>query len=360
MRHSAQFWFRVGIAAFLAAVICLAPSVIVPFAVSLILAVLLTPVARCIYRGAHRAGMGRFPYDAAILLSFGIFILVIYLIIVGIIVPFAAQFKEFVYNAPAALTALEAKIPQFKLIYDYNVLPPQVRGIVTDIFREIGNYTVRIAQFSLSAAFSVAATLVELIVVPFITFYMMKKGKAFIQWFIQIFPEEYQAHLTVLFSEIHFVLNAYIRGQLTLCILMGFVVFLGMLLLGIPYPLVIGLLAAIVELVPVIGPIIGAIPPLLLALLQGYGLAAKVLIFYIIVQQCDGHFVMPKLMGSMIRVHPVAIIAGVLVGGQIFGIIGMMISVPLVAVLQVLFKHLWYYNRCREEAETEAEVINRR
>lgn len=141
------------------------------------------------------------------------------------------------------------------------------------------------------------------------------------------------------------MLNAYLRGQLLLSVIMAFVVFLGMWSMNIPYPLVIGLLAGVVEMIPLIGPIIGAIPPVFLALLQGTGVMAKVIIFYIIVQQIDGHFFMPKLMGSIIDVHPVAIIAGVLIGGQLFGIIGMMISVPLVAVLQVILRHMWFYDK---------------
>ena len=141
------------------------------------------------------------------------------------------------------------------------------------------------------------------------------------------------------------MLNAYLRGQLLLSVIMAFVVFLGMWSMNIPYPLVIGLLAGVVEMIPLIGPIIGAIPPVFLALLQGTGVMAKVIIFYIIVQQLYGHFFMPKLMGSIIDVHPVAIIAGVLIGGQLFGIVGMMISVPLVAVLQVILRHMWFYDK---------------
>ena len=121
--------------------------------------------------------------------------------------------------------------------------------------------------------------------------------------------------------------------------------FIGMMALHIPYPLVIGLLAAIVETIPLIGPIIGAIPPVLLGLLQGTTVMFQVIIFYVIVQQVDGHFVMPKLMGSIINVHPVSIIAGVLIGGKLFGVVGTIIAVPLVAVLQILLKHMWFYDR---------------
>ena len=182
-------------------------------------------------------------------------------------------------------------------------------------------------------------------VVPFINFYMMKKGSAFADLFAGFFPDKYQAHIKEVFKEIHFVLKAYIHGQLLLSVLMAAVVFVGMWIMDIPYPLVIGLLAGLVEMVPVIGPIIGAIPPILLGLLQGTATTIQVIIFYVIVQQLDSHFVMPKLMGSIIEVHPVAIIAGVLIGGSLFGVIGMMIAVPTVAVLQILFRHMWYYDK---------------
>ena len=98
-------------------------------------------------------------------------------------------------------------------------------------------------------------------------------------------------------------------------------------------------------MIPVIGPIVGAIPPILLGLLQGTGTMIQVIIFYVVVQQLDSHLVMPKLMGSIIEVHPVAIIAGVLIGGSLYGVIGMMIAVPTVAVLQILFRHMWYYDK---------------
>lgn len=71
----------------------------------------------------------------------------------------------------------------------------------------------------------------------------------------------------------------------------------------------------------------------------------KVILFYIVVQQLDSHLIMPKLMGSIINVHPVAIILGVLVGGHLYGVVGMMIAVPTLAVLQVMLKHMWFYDR---------------
>ena len=224
------------------------------------------------------------------------------------------------------------------------LIPPELRHIINNVVSYIGSYTLQIAQFSISAIFSVASTLIEMVVVPFITFYMIKKGTAFKEAFVKLFPVQYQRHLTNLLEEIYRMLSAYVRGQLTLSILMAMVTFLGMVALDIPYPLVIGLLAGVMELVPVLGPIIGAIPPALLGLLQSSHVMVQVIVFYIIVQQLDSHLIMPKVMGHVINVHPVAIIAGVLIGGHLFGILGMMIAVPVLAVLQVVIRHMWFYD----------------
>ena len=343
MKWGVEFWLRVAIAAGFAAIIIAAPSVLFPFVVSLIITTLLNPVAHAVYGQTQKMGWTRFPYDFAILFSFALFIAVIYLIGVHIFVPFISEFQEFIKSVPGMLAAVQQAVPELEKQYQLSLMPPEAKSLFARILQDIGEYTLKIASFSLSAIFSFASTVVELIVVPFITFYMMKRGGYFVNAFIHIFPDRFHHHLEELF-----VLNAYIRGQLLLSTLMAVVVFIGMWTLNIPYPLVIGLLAGIVEMVPLIGPIIGAIPPVLLGLLQGTTVMLQVIFFYIIVQQVDGHFVMPKLMGSIINVHPVAIIAGVLIGGKIFGVLGMMIAVPLVAVLQILLKHMWFYDRYKK------------
>lgn len=348
MKKSAEFWLRVVIVAFFFAIIICAPIVLFPFGISLIIAILLSPLAHHIQKLICRSGLKKWPYDLSIILSFLIFIGVLCFIAIHIFVPFINELREFIKSLPATFLALQQAIPAFEAKYDLNLLPPEIQKFIIGIIQDIGEYTIKIAQFSVSAIFSFAGTLIELIVVPFITFYMMKRGQYFTRMFIGFFPEKYHAHLQQICKELHFVLRAYVHGQLLLCALMAIVVFIGMWIMDIPYPLVIGLLAGVVELVPIIGPVVGAIPPILLGLLQGTGVMMQVIIFYVIVQQIDSHFVMPKLMGSIIDVHPLAIIAGVLIGGSLFGIIGMIISVPVVAVIQIILRHMWFYEKYKK------------
>ncbi len=345
MKRTSEFWLRISIVVFFLIVIIAAPAILFPFGISLIIAILLTPLAQWIHRNVMKTGIKKFPYDFSIVISFCIFVGVLYLIAIHIFVPFLTELRAFTKSLPATFNALQQAIPELEKEYNLSLLPPEAQNLIFRVLQDIGEYSLKIAQFSLSAIFSFASTVIELIVVPFITFYMMKKGSIFSSLIAGFFPERYHAHIKMLFKEIHFVLRAYIHGQLLLSVLMTLVVFIGMWIMDIPYPLVIGLLAGVVEMVPVIGPIIGAIPPILLGLLQGTGTMVQVIVFYVVVQQLDSHLVMPKLMGSVIKVHPVAIIAGVLIGGSLYGIVGMMISVPAVAVLQVLLRHMWYYDK---------------
>ena len=138
------------------------------------------------------------------------------------------------------------------------------------------------------------------------------------------------------FHEVQHVLSRYIRGQILMSCIIATLTFIGMWALGVPYPMVIGVLAAITEWVPIVGPIVGAIPAILLGATIDLGLAVKVLVFYVIIQQIDSHLIMPQVMGAVISIHPVVIVIALLVGGTLFGVAGMILTVPVTAVLQII------------------------
>ena len=142
-------------------------------------------------------------------------------------------------------------------------------------------------------------------------------------------------------EEMALVISGYIRGQVLISIVIGVIVFCGMYLLEIDYPLVLGLLAACTETIPIIGPIVGSVPAIMLAYLVAPALACKVIVFYIIVHQLENHIVVPNIMGHTIALHPVVVIISLLIGGQLLGIIGMMMAVPATAILRVIVRQLW-------------------
>lgn len=346
----AQFWLRILVAAFLCLIVYIVPWVIVPFLLAMFLTLLLRPVVRLIMSGTDKLGWKWFPIDIAIILSFILFIMVMVLLINIIVVPFIGEFQLFLVQLPDMVDQMTVLLVRFQREW-LDFVPDDFQAMINDLAIKAGNYLVEAAKTGLFAIWNFTSTLVELIVVPIIAFYMLKTGMKFKQAFVSLFPTRYRNHLMKVIQEMDFTLSMYIRGQLLMCCLIAGMVFIGMWFLGVPYPLVIALLAGLVELIPIVGPIIGAIPAILLGGSVSFSLAVKVLIFYIIVQQAEGHLIMPNLMGNVIDIHPVTIIAGVLIGGALFGIFGMMLAVPVLSVLKVAGKHLWYYNKYRDLAK---------
>ena len=140
-------------------------------------------------------------------------------------------------------------------------------------------------------------------------------------------------------------MGGYLRGQLVLATNMFCIISVVAYIFDLPYPLVLALLAGISEWVPIIGPIAAALPAIILAALSSGTLALQVMITYMVIQLIDGQIIMPKIMGRVIKLHPLVIITVIFIGGYLYGIIGMMTAVPITAILQIVINKLWYFNQ---------------
>lgn len=346
----AEFWMRVTLAILAGALFLTVHAVYWPVVISLILTFILMPIRDGVIKGLRRLTGRHVPIDLAILISFVILIVIVTVITNIIVKPLviqvnllAANFNDLVSQTAALVTQLENEQTQF-------YIPDQVKKIINDAFVKIGNYGIDGITNLIQSVFAIAGTVVEFFVVPIITFYFMKDGGHMVKIFVDIFPESYRSHLAGLFQEIQHVLSRYIRGQILMSCIIATLTFLGMWAMGVPYPMVIGLLAAITEWIPIVGPIVGAVPAILLSATVSLSLPIKVIIFYIVIQQIDSHLIMPQVMGAVISLHPVVIVIALLIGGTLFGVAGMILTVPVTAVLQILCKHLWFYNTYKEKA----------
>lgn len=321
-----------------------------PVVISLILTFILIPIRDAVTKVLRRLTGKTIPIDLAILISFVVFIAIISLLTNSIVRPLvyqmnllAANFNNLVSQTADLVTQIENEQTQF-------YIPEQVKNVINDTFVKIGNYGISGITNLVESVFAIAGTVVEFFVVPIITFYFMKDGDHMVQVFVDIFPKEYRAHLSGLFAEIQHVLSRYIRGQILMSCIIATLTCIGMWILGVPYPMVIGLLAAITEWIPIVGPIVGAVPAILLSATVDLSLPIKVIIFYVAIQQIDSHLIMPQVMGAVISLHPVVIVIALLIGGTLFGVAGMILTVPVTAVVQILCKHLWFYNSYKEKA----------
>jgi predicted PurR-regulated permease PerM len=350
MYKQSQFWLRIVLAVLATILFFSVHNVYWPVIVSLIITFILIPVRDLIQKGLVRLTRRNVPIDISILLSFLLLIVVLTALTNIILKPLVMQANLLAVNFNSLWEKTVTIFTQLENEQTQLYIPDQVKSVINDAFTRIGNYGVEGVSNFLKSIFAIAGTVIQFFVVPIITFYFMKDGGKMVRSFICLYPVEYRLQLDVLFSEIQHVLSSYIRGQLTMSCIIASLTFLGMWLMGVPYPLVIGLLAAVTEWIPIIGPIVGAVPAILLGATVDLALAVKVLIFYIVIQQLDSHIIMPKVMGAVISLHPVVIIIALLIGGTLFGVAGMILTVPVTAVLQILCRHLWFYNTYKTKA----------
>lgn len=345
-----QFWLRIVLGILAAALFLTVHAIYWPIVISLILTFIMMPIRDALCRVFRHVTKRELPINVAILLSFVVLILILGTLTNIILKPLLVQVNLLTANFNAIVAQMADLVFQLENEQTQLYIPEHVKTIINDAFVKASNYGVEGVSNLIRSVFYIAGTVVEFFVVPFITFYFMKDGDQMVRSFVQIFPTTYQAQLMTAFHEVQHVLSRYIRGQIIMSCIIATLTFFGMWIMGVPYPMVIGVLAAITEWIPIIGPIVGAIPAILLGATVDVSLAVKVLIFYVIVQQIDSHLIMPQVMGAVISIHPVVIIIAILIGGTLFGVAGMILTVPLTAVVQIVCKHLWFYNTYKEKA----------
>ncbi|MEO1165605.1 MAG: AI-2E family transporter [Chloroflexota bacterium] len=193
-------------------------------------------------------------------------------------------------------------------------------------------------------------TIINMIFLIMMTFYLLKDGDAFINAMINVVPDEYQSDAQRMFEELGHVWNAYLRGQLILSLVMGIAVYFAATLLGLPNAAILGLLAGVLEFIPNLGPLIALIPAALLAListsttipvLSGVPFMLVVIFVWTMLQNVESVFLVPRIMGDSLDLHPFVVIVAVLGGGAFGGALGIILAAPFVASGRVIALYIY-------------------
>jgi predicted PurR-regulated permease PerM len=181
----------------------------------------------------------------------------------------------------------------------------------------------------------------QVLLVPFILFYFLKEDRKFAEGFIAILPEEHKKNIRELLKQIDSALTVYISGQLMVALIIGVLMFIGYLIIGMPNALFMGFFAMITSIIPFIGPLLGIVPALLIAITLSGGMLIKVAITAIIVQQVEGNLITPNIMGNKLNVHPLSVILIIIISVTLFGVLGAFVAIPVYVVLTITIKNLY-------------------
>jgi predicted PurR-regulated permease PerM len=187
---------------------------------------------------------------------------------------------------------------------------------------------------------NVIGGLFGVITILLLTFYMLVESREILSFFVRLFPVRQRRRVATVSNAVTQKVSAWMGGQLLLSLVIGLTSALGLGAMGVPYFYVLALISAVGEMIPMVGPILAAIPAILVAATVSPGLAIGVAIFFVAQQQLENTILVPKLMGRQVGLSAVTVIIALGVGSQLLGVVGAILSVPTAAILQVLFEEL--------------------
>jgi predicted PurR-regulated permease PerM len=330
-------WVLIGLVVALALILYWIREIIPVLMLALLLAYLLNPLVVLL---RHRLKLSRL--QATILLYLA---LVTLLIVVGIIlVPLLIrQVRGFLDDLDQVVTQIDAVLGQIPLLdalgirLDSAFLANQLRSEVTSL-------TGFIPRFLIGAISRALSTVVILV----LSFYLLKDAEWIGRSIDNAVPIEYRAEVDHIKAELATIWSSFLRGQILLAIIIGVTVSIVLTLLGVRNALLLGLLAGVLEVVPTIGPILSAIPAVLLAFFQGSAIwhienttfALVVIVAYVLIQELENHVVVPTVLGSSVNLPAIVILFGALAGAALAGVLGIFLAAPVLATARLVLQYL--------------------
>ncbi|HLJ34880.1 MAG TPA: AI-2E family transporter [Ktedonobacteraceae bacterium] len=184
-------------------------------------------------------------------------------------------------------------------------------------------------------------TVLDIIVVAIISIYLLVDGQRISRWLRTNMPTQQQGRVRFLLHMLERVVGGYIRGQLIMSTFIGIVVGVGMALFHVPYAVLLGVLAFVLEFIPVLGTLTSGAICVLIALTQGWLIAVLVLGYFVIVHIIEGDILGPRIVGKAVGLHPIVSLAALIAGAELFGIIGALLASPVAGIIQALIVAIW-------------------
>ncbi len=193
--------------------------------------------------------------------------------------------------------------------------------------------------------------------VLFVAIYLLIDIPKFKDSYIRLWAPQYRVDALVLWDTMGFSLSRFLGAQVVSMAIQGIIVFIALLVIGVPYALVLGLVQAATAILPYIGAWIAFIPAFMIALTISWQTALAVAILYLAINQIEGNLITPNLQGNAVKVHPILVFIGVIAGAQLFGIMGAILAVPAIAILRVFVEFFWMRLQVYEDAPTLLAVM---
>ncbi|HEL1741334.1 TPA: AI-2E family transporter [Streptococcus suis] len=296
-----------------------------------------------------------------------LFVLISLLIIWGLAVAIPSiqeQVTSFAQNLPSNIQKIEGQVTG--LLQDQRF--EQFRPTALEMLNKLNDQIVAYAQKFSSSAVNWASNLIStasqiivaILIMPFILFYLLRDGQYLNKHITQYLPTKWREPIGTVLSDVNGQLSNYVRGQVTVAIIVALMFSVMFSIIGLSYPITLGVMAGFLNLIPYLGSFLAMIPAVILGLIAGPIMLIKVLVVFMIEQTIEGRFVTPLIIGSSLSIHPITILFVLLTAGQMYGVLGVLLGIPIYASIKVLVKAAfeWYKAHSGLYEDEENEVVN--
>lgn len=319
-----------------------------PFIVGLLLVYLLDPPVRwLVRRGLRRTFAIAIVYVAALVLFIEFLNLTL--------TPLVRELVQFAKDFPALVDQLGVQLQRLSEIYARLQIPAAIRDWIDGVIASLGQGGGGAPAFDFGAllplvtgAGSFIGTIFGYLILPVWVFYLLKDRASLTDRFDRALPAAWRFDVWAVIRLVERVFGQWVRGQLVLGLAVGFGTFVGLMVLSVlvdpvfgRYAVLLSVTAGILELVPIIGPIISAVPAVLLAATAGLEAVVAALILYTLVQQVENNFLVPKIQGDAVELHPAAVIFAIVIGGALAGLLGAILALPITAAFRDVVRYLF-------------------
>ncbi len=264
------------------------------------------------------------PKTVSVLITF-FATLSLFIVIIAPIVPFLiSQIQSLGKSFPIYLQ-------QAAIAVGLNLNPKDISNLITP--QQLGQNAFALAGGVFGGFFTIVSAIA-------ISFYLLLSYDTAKSSLSKLFPEKYQKKAESTIEQVNEKLGAWLQGQFILSIAIGLLTWISLTALQIPFALPLAVLAGLFEIVPTVGPIISAVPAVIVALTISPNMALIIIGLYIVIQLIENHLLVPRIMQRAVGLNPVIVIIGVIVGGRLLGIPGALLSVPFISLLVLIFKNL--------------------
>ncbi len=286
-------------------------------------------------------------------------VLIIYIAAIGVLAgliylivpPVAEEFTSFLDSFPRYQRVLLQELRSFQDLPFYSFFSVNAENIILNPPFDLADSGGK----ALDLIFAVFGGIVSGIILIVVSFYLASQEKGIEKFLRMITPLRHEEYALDLWSRSQAKMGYWLRGQLLLGLMVGVLVYLALILLGVRYALILALLAAAFEIIPVIGPILSAVPGVFFAFLSSPLLGLIVAIVYVVIQQIESHVLVPLVLHKSVGINPLVVIIALLVGAKLGGILGMFLAVPLASVAVELITDIDRHKRGLFQMKTVQE-----